>query len=92
LKLVASHHCKLQTLILMDEYNSGMDPEIKELFRKVLKSFSWGALWLLSISTLGFFFQLGFVAGGIRWYNILFYLVLITTLFLLVRYYYKVWK
>jgi hypothetical protein len=76
----------------MDEYNSGMDPEIKQLFRKVLKSFSWGALWLLCTATLGIFFQLGFVADGFRWYNIVFYLVLITSLLLLLRYYYKLWR
>jgi hypothetical protein len=76
----------------MDEYSTGMDPEIKNLFRKILNSFSWGALWLAGIATLGIFFQLGFVIDGIRWYNILFYLVLITSLLMLVRYYYKLWK
>jgi hypothetical protein len=76
----------------MDEYSSGMDPEIKKLFKKILNSFSWGALWLVGIATLGIFFQLGFVVDGIRWYNILFYLVSITSLLMLLRYYYKVWK
>lgn len=76
----------------MDEYSSGMDPEIKNLFKKILNSFSWGALWLVGIATLGIFFQLGFVIDGIRWYNILFYLVLISSLLMLLRYYYKVWK
>lgn len=76
----------------MDEYNTGMDPEIKRYFRKILNSFSWGALWLVGIATLGIFFQLGIVTGGIRWYNILFYFVLITSLMMLLRYYYKVWK
>jgi hypothetical protein len=76
----------------MDEYNTGMDPEIKNLFRKILNSFSWGALWLVGIASLGIFFQLGFVANGIHWYNILFYLVLIMSLLVLLRYYYRVWK
>jgi len=76
----------------MDEYNSGMDPEMKRYFRKIISSFSWGAIWMISISTLGIFFQLGFVAGGFRWYNALFYLVLITSLGFLLRYYYKMWK
>jgi hypothetical protein len=76
----------------MDEYNTGMDPEIKNLFRKILNSFSWGALWLVGIATLGIFFQLGFVSDRIRWYNILFYLVFIMSLLVLLRYYYKVWK
>lgn len=76
----------------MDEYNTGMDPEIKKLFRKILNSFSWGAVWLLVIATLGIFLQLGFVSDGIHWYNILFYVILISSLILLLRYYYKVWK
>lgn len=76
----------------MDEYNTGMDPEIKRLFRKILNSFSWGALWLVGIASLGIFFQLGFVKDGVHWYNILFYLFLISSLLILLRYYYKVWK
>lgn len=75
----------------MDEYNSGMDPEIKRYFRKIVNSFSWGALWLLTISSLGIFFRLGFVQDGIRWYNVVFYLVLLVSLFLLVRYYIRMW-
>jgi len=76
----------------MDEYNSGMDPEMKRYFRKILSSFSWGAMWLISVSTLGIFFQLGFVAEGIKWYNILFYIILISSLALLLRYYYRMWR
>lgn len=76
----------------MDEYNSGMDPEIKRYFRKILNSFSWGALWLLSIATSGIFFRLGIVSNGIQWYHVLFYVILIASLFFLMRYYYKSWK
>ena len=76
----------------MDEYNSGMDPEVKALFRKIMSSFSWGALWLLTAATLGIFFQLGFVADGVRWYNVLFYLTLFASIVLLGRYYYRVWR
>jgi hypothetical protein len=76
----------------MDEYNSGMDPEIKRYFRKILNSFSWGALWLIGIATLGIFFRLGVVANRIQWYNILFYFVFIISLYMLLRYYYKTWK
>ena len=76
----------------MDEYNSGMDPEMKALFRKIMSSFSWGALWLLTAATLGIFFQLGFIADGIRWYNILFYITFFASIFLLGRYYYRMWR
>jgi len=76
----------------MDEYNSGMDPEMRRYFRKIMSSFSWGAMWLISISTLGIFFQLGFVADGFKWYNMLFYVILIGSLVMLLRYYYKMWR
>jgi hypothetical protein len=76
----------------MDEYNSGMDPEIKRYFRKIVNSFSWGALWLIAIATLGIFFRLGVVSNSVQWYNILFYLILIISLYMLLRYYYKAWK
>ena len=76
----------------MDEYNSGMDPEMKRYFRKIMSSFSWGAIWLLTAATLGIFFQLGFVADGVRWYNVLFYLTLLASILLLGRYYYRTWR
>jgi len=76
----------------MDEYNSGMDPEMKQYFRKIISSFSWGAMWLITISTLGIFFQLGFVGGGFRWYNVVFYVIMIASLAFLLRYYYRIWR
>lgn len=76
----------------MDEYNTGMDPEMKRYFKKIINSFSFGALWLIGIFTLGIFFQLAIIKNVIRWYNILFYVTLVTSLFFLLRYYYKQWK
>jgi len=76
----------------MDEYNSGMDPEIKRYFRRIINSFSVGLLWLIAVSTLGLFFRLGIVNKGPRWYNVIFYLVFLASFILLIRYYYRVWK
>ncbi len=76
----------------MDEYNSGMDPEVKKYFRKIINSFSVGAIWLISIATLGIFFQLAIIKGTVQWYNIVFYLIFAASLFMLIRYYYKAWK
>ena len=56
----------------MDEYNSGMDPEVKRYFRKIINSFSAGLLWLVVIATAGIFFRLGEMGHGIHWYNIVF--------------------
>lgn len=76
----------------MDEYNSGMEPEVKKYLKKVLNSFFIGAFWLIAITTAGIFFKLGFVANGFRWYNIIFYLMAAFSLLVLIRYYSRVWK
>lgn len=76
----------------MDEYNTGMDPEVKKYFRKIMNSFSVGLLWLISFATAGIFFQLGFVRNEIRWYNILFYFLLLLSLPALLWYFYRLWQ
>jgi hypothetical protein len=76
----------------MDEYNSGMDPEVKLYFRKIIKSFSAGLLWMMVIVTAGLFFRLGHIRDGIHWYNILFYVVMLISLIYLIRYFYKIWS
>jgi hypothetical protein len=43
----------------MDEYNTGMDPEVKQYFRKIVKSFTAGLIWMIAVSTAGIFFRLG---------------------------------
>ena len=51
----------------MDEYSAGMDPELKEYFRKIMKSFSAGLLWLMVMMTAGIFFRLGDLSRGWEW-------------------------
>ncbi|HEX2608755.1 MAG TPA: hypothetical protein VHK91_15335 [Flavisolibacter sp.] len=75
----------------MDEYNSGMDPQMKRYFRKIMNSFSMGLLWMMGFVTAGLFFHLATPEGPVRWYNMLFYLLAIVTFFLLIRYYYRSW-
>lgn len=77
---------------MMDEYDRGMDPEVKRYFRKIINSFSVGLLWLLSISTAGLFFDLAITGEGIKWYNIIFYAVALISFAGLIFYYYKVWS
>ncbi|HWJ91652.1 MAG TPA: hypothetical protein VNR87_11110 [Flavisolibacter sp.] len=77
----------------MHEFDSGgIDPDTKKYFRKIMNSFSFGLLWLLSVSTAGLFLQLGVVRNGMRWYNILFYFLFLLSFALLLRYFYRVWK
>jgi hypothetical protein len=70
----------------------GMDPEVSRYFKKILSSFSVGLLWMLTVATLGFYFELALIDGKLHWYNILFYLFFIASLICLLYYYYKLWK
>ena len=76
----------------MDEYNTGMDPEMKAYFQKVMKSFGVVSLWLLLMMTLGLYLRLGYFTNGLDWYNVVFYLVFLLTLILVLRFLFKVWK
>ena len=76
----------------MDEYNRGMDPEVKRYFRKIMNSFSVGIMWLLSMATAGLFFDLGIARNGIKWYNIVFYGIVLVSFMGLIYYYYKTWS
>ena len=76
----------------MDEYNTGMDPEVKRYFRKIISSLSFGLLWLMAVVTAGIFFHLGEVGDGMKWYNLVFYGAMVLTFVLLMRYLYRLWK
>ena len=76
----------------MDEYNSGMDPEVKRYFKKIIRSFTAGLLWLMAVATAGLFFRLGIVDGAARWYHFLFYGLALISLVFLLRYLYKIWS
>jgi hypothetical protein len=72
--------------------DTGMDPEVKKYFRKIINSFAVGLLWMLVIATSAFYFDLAIVHEVIRWYNYLFYFIFLTSLFFLIRFYYRLWK
>lgn len=76
----------------MDEYNTGMDPEIKAYFRKIMKSFAVGGLWLVVIGNMAFAFGLAVVRVELRWYNTAFYLFFLVSLSLLLWFFYRVWR
>lgn len=75
----------------MDEYNSGMDPEVKRYFRKIANSCSILALWMLSMATMGLFFGLGLYTNGLQWYNLVFYGIALASLGFMVYYFYRIW-
>ncbi len=76
----------------MDEYTTGMDPEVKRYFKKIMKSFGVGLLWLLVSGTAGLFFKLGIIKNSWRWYNLVFYGFFFVTLIMLIFFYYKLWR
>jgi hypothetical protein len=71
---------------------SGWDPEVKRYFRKIISSLSFGLLWLMSAVTAGLYFGLAFRTDLPVIFPILYYLFLIATLALLLRYLYRTWK
>ncbi|HWJ29069.1 MAG TPA: hypothetical protein VNS32_21170 [Flavisolibacter sp.] len=76
----------------MDEYNSGMDPELIRYFKKIMNSFSVLILWLLSMATLGLFFGFGIIYNYVHWYNVLFYVIFLASLGGMVYYLYRTWR
>jgi hypothetical protein len=70
----------------------GWDPEVKRYFRKIIYSFSFGLMWLMSGVTAGLYFGLAYRNDVPLVYNILFYAGLVFTLVLLLRYYYRLWR
>jgi hypothetical protein len=70
----------------------GFDPEVSRYFKKIINSFSYGFLWLLAIAYSGIYYGLAIVRAGLHWYNIVFYICLALSLFVLLRYYYRLWK
>jgi hypothetical protein len=67
----------------------GWDPEVKKFFLRIINTVSWGLLWLMTCATAGLYFQLGYGKGI---FTLIFYVAMGATLFLLLRYFYKIWK
>jgi hypothetical protein len=77
----------------MDEYDeTGMGPEVKIYFRKIMNSFGAGLLWMLVIGTAGFFFKLAIIQDAVRWYNLVFYACFFVSLAALLLFFYKIWR
>ena len=70
----------------------GWDPEVKKFFVKILNSAAWGLFWMIAAATAGFYYELAYSNGKPVIYTILYYCGLVITLFLLIRYLYRLWK
>jgi len=67
----------------------GWDPEVKRFFLRIINTVSWGLLWLMACATAGLYFQLGYGKGLV---TVIFYVIMVITLFILLRYFYRIWK
>lgn len=78
--------------MFMDEYNRGMEPEVKLYFRKILKSVAAVLIWFMVMTTLGFFMKMALVKDSLSWKNMVFYALVPVSLFLFIRYLIKLWR
>jgi len=70
----------------------GWDPEVKKFFHKIISSFSFGLLWMMSTVTGGLYFGLAYRRDVPVISVILFYVFAVLSLILLLRYYYRLWR
>lgn len=68
----------------------GWGPDVKKYLRKVLNTIAYGLLWLMAALTAGLYFGLAFHPDTL--YSVIFYVVFAVSLFLLIRYYYRIWR
>lgn len=70
----------------------GMDPEIKELFRKILNSLAWFLIWLMAGISAGLYYGLAFTGSAPVWATVLYYVLLLLSFGVLLRYFFRTWK
>ena len=68
----------------------GWGPDVKKYLRKVLNTIAYGLLWLMAALTAGLYFELAH--HSVTLYSVIFYVVFVVSLFLLIRYYYRIWR
>lgn len=71
---------------------SGMEPEIRDFLKTVLKTISAGMLFLIFHMTVGLYFNWAFFEESIRIGNMIYYLVLVGSLTYMLYYLKKIWK
>ena len=76
----------------MDQYDRGVDPEIKKYFRQIVNSVSVGSFWLLILMLFGLYFRFGIVENGLSVGNIVFYIFFLVSLVAYIYFLYKVWR
>ena len=70
----------------------GWDPDVKKFLLKVLNSITLSLLWLMGSVTAGIYYKLAYAGDNPLIYTILFYVVMLLSLFFLIRYLINLWK
>jgi len=70
----------------------GWDPEVKALFRKILNSLAWFLIWLIAAISAGIYYGLAFTGSVPVWATALYYVLLVLSFGLLLRYFFRTWK
>jgi hypothetical protein len=76
----------------MEDRERNWDPDIKKFFIRILNSFAIGMMWLISVVFAGLYYELGYLSHLPLWHVIVFYLMLASTLFLVIRHILKLWR
>ncbi len=75
----------------MNEQNTGMEPEVRLYFRKIMKTVGAILLWAMTMATVGLFMKWAYITTGLRWQSITFYILFLLTLGLILRFLFRVW-
>ena len=81
--------CKPELIFSMER---NWDPTVKKFFVRILNSIALGLFWMLACVIAGIYYELGYTNGKPVIYIILFYIVMLGSLFLLIRYLVRLWK
>lgn len=84
--------CHSKLTRMDQEHEQGMDPEMKRFFQKILSTITYGLLWMMAAATAGLYYKLAWRDERPLYAVILFYTLAVAGLFVLLRYYYTLWK
>lgn len=71
---------------------SSIEPDVQDFLKKIVSSLFLSLIWLMVNMTLGIYFGLFFPREKISIGNLVFYIFLSGTFFLLIRFLYRTWK
>ena len=84
--------CKEVNCIEIEIMEQGWDPDVRKYFVRILNTIAMGLLWMMTAVTAGLYFRLGYRTEKPFVYVIIFYVVLVVSLYFLLRYFYRKWK